>query len=209
MKPQEFADGMRKAAPLLAPSDSAKLQAIVDLFASSAAATVAATLTKLRKARGFEPAIGQPSIADVLTALKPFREFVAEYGKAAFAKDLQATTAFLQTYAQVGMRPFTDDAITVLTRPVPLPPTLKEDVVQRHLRHLENMLGDAPGFAAACKELDLDPDVGTLEIAALTKHFVGKAIKTRPAALKKIWARHHSLMSSRGKSESRAGRSAG
>lgn len=209
MRPGEFADALGKAASLLAPTDAAQLRIIAELFASSTAATVAATLTKLRKARTFSPAAGQPAIADVLTAQRAFAEFMSVYGKPAFAKDLQATTAFLQGFSQAGVRSFVDDAVAVLTRPTPPPAVLREEVVERHLRRLEQTLGDDSAFSAAYRELDQDPDVGKLEIAALTKRFTDMAAKSRPVALKKIWARHHALLSSRAKSESRAGRSAG
>lgn len=209
MKPGEFGNALRKAAGLLAPNDASQLGVLAELFEASSAATVAATLTKLRKTPTFTPMAVHPAIADVLTALKPLAEFVGAYGKPAFTKDLQATTTFLQGFSKAGVRSLVDEAVAVLTRPTPPPPTLKEEVVERHLRRLEQALGDDPAFSVAYKELDHDPDVGRLEIAALTKRFTDTSPKSRPAALKKIWARHHSLMTSRAKSESRAGRSAG
>jgi hypothetical protein len=209
MRPGEFAEALAKAASLLAPTDTIQLRIIAELFVSSPAASVAATLTTLRKARTFAPIAGHPAISDVLKAVAPLGEFIALYGKPAFAKDLQATMTFLQGLPQAAVRTFADDAVAVLTRPTPQPGGLREEVVERHLRRLEQTLGDDPAFSAAYRELDQDPDVGKLEIAALTKRFTDTAAKSKPAALKKIWARHHSLLSSRAKSESRAGRSAG
>jgi hypothetical protein len=63
-----------------------------------------------------------------------------------------------------------------------------------------------PAVTAAYKELEEDPHVGALEIAALAKRLTGSAIKARAAAMKKIWARHHSLMVFKAKSEPRDGR---
>jgi hypothetical protein len=209
MTPNDFGDALGKAANLFTPNDAVQLRILTELFASSTAATVATTLTKLRKARTFTPTAGQPAIGDVLTALNPLAEFVSPYGKPAFTKDLQAVTTFLQGFTQAGVRSFVDEAVAVLTAPTPSTPTLKEEVVQRHLRRLEQTLGDDPAFSAAYKELDDDPEVGKLEIAALVKRFTDIASKSRPAALKKIWARHHTLMTSKAKSEARGGRGAG
>jgi hypothetical protein len=209
MTPADFVEALGKAATLLAPTDAVQLRIVVELFASSPAATVTTTLTKLRKARTFSPAAGHPAIADVLTALKPLTEFVVLYGKPTFTKDLQATTTFLQGFPLAAVRTFVDDAVAVLTSPTPPPAVLREEVVERHLRRLEQTLGDDPGFSAAYRELDHDPTVGALEIAALVKRFTDTAPKSRAAALKKILARHRSLLSSKMKSESRAGRSAG
>ncbi|MGE0851853.1 MAG: hypothetical protein AB7O44_19865 [Hyphomicrobiaceae bacterium] len=91
------------------------------------------------------------------------------------------------------------------TRPKPAP---KEDVVRRHLWQLEQTLGDDPAFKIAYNALDHDPEVGALEIAELAKRFTEQATKSRPAALKKIWARHHKLMTFKAKPQSRDGRSA-
>jgi hypothetical protein len=82
----------------------------------------------------------------------------------------------------------------------------RDDVVQRHLRRLEQTLGDDAAFTAAYKELDRDPEVGKLEIAELAKQFTQTSAKSR--ALKKIWSRHHTLTTFQAKSKSRDGRSA-
>ena len=209
MRSGEFADALGKAATLLPAHDAAQLRIIAELFAASTAATVAATLAKLRKARTFSPPAGQPAMADVLTALKPLADFLSAYGKPAVAKDLQAAATFFQGFSQASVRNFVDEAVAVASRTAPPRPTLNEEVVERHLRRLEQTLGDDPAFTAAYREMDQDPAVGTLEIAALTKRFTDTAVKSRSAALKKILTRHRSLLSSRAKSESRAGRSAG
>jgi hypothetical protein len=96
-----------------------------------------------------------------------------------------------------------------LTKPVKKArPTLREDVVRHRLKRLEETLGNDSGFTAAFNELDQDPNIGRLEIAERAKRFTQKASKSRPGALKKIWARHHALMMLKANSESRAGRSA-
>jgi len=208
MKPNEFADALRKGADVVAPGDAIPLRALAELFASSPSATVAATITHLGKA-ALTPATTQPTISEALRAFAPLQAFVRHYGKPTFAKDLEAVTAFLQRFREAGVRSFVSEAIAALSKPTGRPkPALKEDVVQRHLRRLEQTLGNDPAFTAAYHGLEHDPDVGKLEIAELAKRFTDHAAKSRPVALKKIWARHHSLMTFKAKSESRDGRSA-
>jgi len=155
------------------------------------------------------PATVGPTVGEALTVIAPMHEFVRLYGKPSLAKDLDSVTVLLQRFSPAGMRTFVDEAIAALrkptTRPKPMP---KEDVVQRHLRQLQQTLGNDPAFRVAYDELDHDPEVGALEIADLAKRFTEQTAKSRPAALKKIWARHHKLMSFKAKSESRDGRSA-
>ena len=118
-------------------------------------------------------------------------------------------TGFLRRFGKAGLRPLVDEAIKRLSEPPGRSKaTLKEDVVQRHLDRLKQALGNNSTFTAAYNELEHDTEVGKLEIAELAKRFTETNVKSRAVALKKIWARHHNLMSFRAKSESRDGRSA-
>ena len=208
MKVKEFADALNMSAAVLAPADATHLRALAELFATSPSPTVAATLTRLSKATLAPATIGK-TVGEALRAFAPLYDFVRHYGKPSLARDFEAVTAFLGRFSQAGVRPFVDEARAALSKPAAKPkPTLREDVVQRHLRHLEQTLGNDPAFTAAYRALDHDPDVGKLEIAELARRFTEKAAKSRPAALKKIWARHHTLMTFKAKSESRDGRSA-
>ncbi len=208
MKPNDFADALVKAAGMLPTSDAAELRAVAELFAASKSATVAATLARMRKVATFAPAVGQPSVGDLLIAIAPLAKFAELYAKPAFAKDLQSVASFLRGFSHSGLRSFVDDAIGILNLTAPPRPTPKEEVVERHVRRLEETLGDDPAFSAAYRGLDGDPDVGKLEIAAIAKRFTGKPAASRSTALKKIWARHHVLTAFDAKSQSRAGRSA-
>lgn len=161
MKPKELADALRKGADVLAPNDAVQLRLLADVFDASPGATVAATMTRLRKA-GLAPATGYPSMGDVLTALAPLGEFVKHYGKPALAKDLQAIALYFQGISNAGVRAFFDDALAELSRPAATRPVLREEVVQRHLQQLERTLGDDPTFTAAYNEMDSDPEVGPL-----------------------------------------------
>ncbi|MFT3731465.1 MAG: hypothetical protein QM780_08595 [Hyphomicrobium sp.] len=85
----------------------------------------------------------------------------------------------------------------------------RSDLVQLHLRSLEQALGDDAGFTSAFRALETDPNLGTNEYIALAKHFSFASTKSKSAALKKIWARHQALMTSRAKAAATAGRIAG
>jgi hypothetical protein len=208
MKVKEFADALNMSAAVLSPAVAADLRALGDLFASSPSPTVAATLTRLSKATLAPPTIGI-TVGEALGAIAPMYDFVKHYGKPSLARDFEAVIAFLGRFSQAGVRPFVDEARAALSKPAgKQKPTMREDVVQRHLRHLEQTLGNDPAFTAAYHGLERDPQVGKLEIAELARRFTGHAAKSRPVALKRIWARHHSLMTFKAKSESRDGRSA-
>jgi hypothetical protein len=208
MKPNDFANALVKASGMLPTSAAAELRALSEVFAASKGATVAATLAKVQKAGTFAPVVGQPSVGDLLMAIAPLAKFSELYAKPAFAKDLQSVMEFLRGFSGSRLRPLVEDAVGILNWTAPPPPTPKEEVVERHLRRLQETLGNDPAFSAAYKGLDGDPDVGKLEIAAIAKRFTGKPAGSRSVALKKIWARHHVLRAFDAKSQSRDGRSA-
>jgi hypothetical protein len=118
--------------------------------------------------------------------------FIQTYGKPAIAKDFSTVVEFLGGHSRVGIELFVESAISALEKRTPAP--LNEKLVQRHLVRLEKTLGDDAAFTAAYNALEHDSDVGKSEIAAIAKRFTDTSPESRPAALKKIWARHHSLM---------------
>jgi hypothetical protein len=208
MKPSDFGDALRNAADVTGPNVAVHLRALAELCASSPLATVAATVTRLSKV-GLSPAEEGSTVAEALEAVAPLQKFLSQYGNGSLAKDFAVLIGFLQRFPKAGVRPLVDEAIRRLSEPQGKPkPPLNEDVVQRHLRHLEQGLGNELAFTAAYKELEQDSEVGKLEIAELAKRFTETNAKSRSAALKKIWARHHTKMSFKAKSDSRDGRSA-
>lgn len=207
MKPTEFAHALQAGGKLL-PDSSPVLASLAELFNASPAATVAATIAKLRKAN-IVSSEGRPKTGEALAAIAPLLEFLKGFGKPVVAKDLQTLATFLESVPQLAFHSLIEEGVAALNKPAPTPPVLKEDVVRHHLNRLEQSLGDDPRFTAAYKELELDPEVGKLEIAALVKRFADANTKSRPAALKKILSRHKSLMTQQGKSDSRQGRGAG
>jgi hypothetical protein len=89
------------------------------------------------------------------------------------------------------------------------PALVREEVVRRYQNALEQALGDEEGFAAVLGRLRADAEVKVPEAVALAKRFAFASTTTRAAALKKIEARHQSLMTSRAKAAATAGRIAG
>lgn len=88
-------------------------------------------------------------------------------------------------------------------------PELREDLVLRYYRLLEQTLGDDPGFAEAYRTVEVDKDMRVGELVALAKRFAFASVKSRNAALKKILGRHQALMTSRAKTQATGGRLAG
>jgi hypothetical protein len=86
---------------------------------------------------------------------------------------------------------------------------VRTEVVSSYVRRLEQALGDEQGFLAVYGQLELDASVQANEVAAIAKLFSQASAKSRPAALKKILARHQSLMTSRTKAAATGGRIAG
>lgn len=86
---------------------------------------------------------------------------------------------------------------------------IRDDVVLKYSRRLEEALGDDEGFNAVFAAIESDKELNAGEIAAIAKTFTSASPKGRPAALKKIFARHQAIMVSRAKSAATAGRIAG
>ena len=129
--------------------------------------------------------------------------------KSPLLTDLASTQAFLEMRGKGSISALLDAASTILMKPAKLPPpTLRHDIVDKYVRQLEQTLGDEPGFAKLFSEIENNSEVGNREAEEIAKRFAGKGAKNKPAAMKKMWSRHHNLMTFRAKSESRAGRSA-
>jgi len=206
MKSSEFADAMRKSANLMVATDAALFRALAEVFAASPAATVAATVKRLT---GIHPAPSTPSIAQSLNVFAALLEFVRSYGKQGLSKDLDTVMMLLKRFPQAGISQFVDEAVAALSKPAAKPKReLKEHVVLYYLGRLEETLGDDTGFTIFFNDLEHDPEAGKLEVIELAKRFTEAASKSRAAALKKIWARHHALVTLNAKSQSRDGRSA-
>jgi hypothetical protein len=208
MKTQDFAEALRKAADLMPLRDADQVRVLAKLFGASTLPTASASVKRVEKV-ALAPVEGQPTINEALQVLGRLHEFVRLYGKASFGNDLKSVTDLLQPYHNAGLYPFVDLALDALAKKsIKATPTLQRDAVDGYLRRLEHDLGNDPAFSVDFQELSHDVRVTKLEAVELAKLFAGKTAKSRADALKKIWARHHSLMAFKAKSESRDGRSA-
>lgn len=88
-------------------------------------------------------------------------------------------------------------------------PDLREHLILRYYRLLEQALGDDAGFAEVYRAVEADQDMRAPEVIALAKRFAFASVKSRVAALKKIQGRHQALMTSRAKTNATGGRLAG
>lgn len=140
--------------------------------------------------------------------------FLQSYGKPAVAKDALAIADLLGDLDGNGLRVLAERAAATHTmtkspngkgKDAPV----RQELVARYNRRLEETLGDDPGFNAVVAQLESDASITGSEYAALTKSFCLKTSKTKVAALKNIRARHQNLMTSRAKSAATAGRIAG
>ncbi|MEQ1653790.1 MAG: hypothetical protein ABL897_15010 [Hyphomicrobium sp.] len=212
MKSKDFASVLLRYADLLhsanANAASDCVRQIAFLFGIAPTATVAATLKKLEAALSQLPT-GETSLSDGATALANLHEFLAGQAKPALLTDLALTRDFLKTGRGISLVALLEAAPRLLVKPVKLPPpAVRFDIVEKYVRRLEQALGDENGFAGLHKEMESNADVSNREADEIAKRFTGKGAKSKATALKKVWARHHNLMTFRAKSESRAGRSA-
>lgn len=169
--------------------------------------TIAALHKKLSKVPTLKQS-GMPSSEALLQAVAPVLTLLDAAGKPAVAKDLRVVFSLFALAPSEGASALLGLWRSELKRPTATKPTAKMDVVDRHVSALEASLGNDPEFRAACQRFDADSEAGPLEVAAISHLIVMQKIKSKAAALKKIWARHHSVMASKSKLDTRDGRSA-
>ena len=122
-----------------------------------------------------------------------------------FAKQAGVTPATVKGWvteyhkrSKTPARPKASKKATVAARP---------DVVRAFVKRLEECLGDE-GFTVPYRELKDDTAISNAEVVAIARTFTSKKPASRPKALQAIWSRHHALLVSQAKSDSRGGRSA-
>jgi len=212
MKSKDFAAVLIKFADVLGAADSRHTETAIRMLATifdvAPTATVADVLKRL-SAVGTELGGGHPTIQASLTIVRQLHNLMTGQAKATLLGDISALEAFLVEHSNVGLAQLADAAPRVLAKPSKKQTApVRNDLVTKYTQRLEEALGDEQGFVTAYKELESDTNVGKLEAAAIAKAFTGNAGATKPAAMKKIWARHHNLMTLRAKSQARDGRSA-
>jgi hypothetical protein len=180
------------------------------LMAAAPEATVVQFSKKLGTLPINVPSEGAIDVTEILDFAETLESFLARAAKPAILKDLTQIVTALKRHK------FLDANILAAPTTPPKPSAkgpaheaARADVVQAHLRKLEQSLGDDAGFTTAFHALNADPEIRTAEYVALAKLFAFAAVKSKASALKKIRARHETLMTSRAKMVATAGRIAG
>lgn len=200
MTPKDFAAALTELSRLTASPD---VEVLATIFAQSPEKTTAATLKKLSTVQG----AGSHELIDVLHRASSFAKSA---GAAKFAGLLDTLSSIIATRGASDIHSFVVSAISLLNAPKSnkkATVAARPDVVRAFVKRLEECLGDE-GFSVPYKELENDPAISNAEVVAIARTFTSKKPASRPKALQAIWARHHALLVSKAKSESRGGRSA-
>ena len=180
------------------------------LMAAVPVASVAQFTKRLGTLPTNTPREGAIDVSEIVLFAGVLASFLASAGKPAILKDFTQIVAVLKRHefidANTLSAPATKPKAPAKSRK---PEPARADVVQAHLRALEQSLGDDAGFTSALHALDADPQVRTAEFVALAKLFAFAPVKSKASALKKIRGRHETLMTSRAKAAATAGRIAG
>jgi hypothetical protein len=213
MKSKDFAAILHSFANLLrvAQADITRDRVLLlaAMFEIAPAASVADVAKRLTVA-DLVIAADRPTGNELAAILTELRAFLTGQVKPPLVADIAIVEDLLLHYGSGSIARLVEGATTVLVKPVKLkkvPPPVRRDLIDHFARELEIALGDEAGFVSLFNQISNNDDVGKPEAAEIAKRFTGKTGASKPAALKKIWARHHNLMTFRAKSESRAGRS--
>ena len=219
MKCKDFSDLLSKLGDYLASTgadESANaLKQLVGLFAIHPSRSVSDILKVLETVSVPSASFLSNRLGQHANILAASSALVRKIGKAAAADDLDTVSKFLTTRANLSVSEFFLTASVrlnqsaVKSKPKPVQKPLRQDLVDKYLRALEQSLGDDPGFRSVFARLQDDGELGSAEFAALAKQFSLATVKSRPTALKKIMERHAALMTSRARSAATAGRIAG
>ncbi|MBS0250149.1 MAG: hypothetical protein JSR78_03685 [Proteobacteria bacterium] len=181
------------------------------LLAGASALSVSQLSKKLAKVSGEKPGTAPIDVSGIPQLCEVLVSFLKSTGKPAVIKELQELSNSLGSLKRVNPEDLAAKSASPKqqsgsSRPAP---AQRLDLVQMHLRLLEQSLGDDVGFTSAFRALEADTNMGTGEFVSLAKQFSFASTKSKSAALKKIWARHQALMTSRAKAAATAGRIAG
>ena len=159
--------------------------------------------------RSSEAALGR--VSEAVAFSNGLQNALSGMTKAAVVADLATLSTSLVPHANGDLAELIADTQTALAgkKVTPAAAPVREEVVRAYNHALEQALGDDEGFALVLRRLQNDPEVRIPEVVALAKRFAFASTKSRAAALKKIQARHQSLMTSRAKAAATAGRIAG
>lgn len=178
------------------------------LLACAPTLSVSQLSKKLAKISANEPSSAAIEVGKISVLCDALISFLRSTGKPAVVRELQELSAALGSLRSVNPEDLAARPASPKRQSRPSP-SLRTDLVQMHLRLLEQSLGDDVGFTSAFRALETDANLGTSEFVSLAKQFSFASTKSKSAALKKIWARHQALMTSRAKAAATAGRIAG
>lgn len=218
MKSSEFSDCLKRSADLLraahVPTAGAfeRLAAVFRLGASKKVSDTAAKLRQLQLANASFLQTKVESVAAIMPAITNLVSTLAPKSKA----DFELVSDLLASHSRASLDDWIERAAEALStasakkskaKSPPQPPST--ELVDRYRRLLETALGDDIGFRDAYSRLEADPGMRSAELILLAKHFASASVRTGPAALKKIFARHQALMIGRAAAAATAGRVAG
>jgi hypothetical protein len=211
MKSVELAEFLKQCASVVPPPPAASggLSTIVRILEAHGSKTVTSTAAKISKVETPVATQYEATWEPVLDYLRPIVRLFGAYGKPAVTKDLNLLVDAFTQKRHLAVLSFAQAAIPPSSTPTKVSAPVRIDVVQKYNRILERALGDDAGFSEAIREIEDPENVSTSEIIALAKQFALASSKSRSAALKKIRARHESLVVGRAKSAATRGRVAG
>jgi len=208
MKCDEIAEALERLEPLYTvshcgvPRALTNFKMLLQAASGTTASQFAKKLDKLSTCAQSEEAIETEEIVIFAEALFAFLD---RAGKPALLKDLKQLVTSIKPHGFINPDQLTQ--FRAASKPSAEP--VRSDLINAHHRSLEQSLGDEVGFTSAFRAVELDPNLRAVELIALAKQFSFAVVKSKSAALKKIWARHQALMTSRAKAAATAGRIAG
>jgi len=214
MKAAEFATFLTTYALQLSELQADEYANDLSVFATlfqrqATSATVNAALKPLAK---IDPkAVQQGGLIDrVISALRLANMTMKEFGKPALVKDIQFTLVAFEPFKYVDFAELLRrlDALRSAQQANGQKPPIREELVASYNDRLLAALNDEIKFPAIFAELKTAKKLTADELKRLGKLFRGETVKSGPAALKAIWARHHSLIDSNERTRASAGRSA-
>jgi hypothetical protein len=200
MKSNELGAILRAYSDILGrTAEGACIAALAQTFDGAGAETVAATLKRVTADRSAPLWERASESSSTLRMLRPLLSLIA---KSTVAKDIDALLAALDRGPQD--KPIRKAAGVAKTPRAASDPRL----VDTYVRDLEAALGKEAEFRSVYEQLENDPRLSVADIRGLAKVFAKASAKSKADALKKIWARHQSLLSFAAKARATDGRSA-
>lgn len=192
MKSGDFAKLLRAAGELIGSASLSEAAQAFEMRPTATMATVA-------KAIGTDPSAtlwsDPASLSRALTRIRPL---VAAVGKPA-AKDVDALIALCARGPKAGPAPRVARGRKSAGAP---------GIVDEYVRDLEAALGKQSAFSEVYARLSSDVSLGVADYKAIAKAFARVASKSKADALKRIAARHQSVLGFDAKARATGGRSA-